>query len=655
MKHLFQRLFSRVIKFCPKSGRPVKALKTWIVPIFGVLSLIWIILRVIPKPQRATYPCMKVAFPFASTIVLYLGSLLASVLYFKKAVRKLIESKFFVALLLLIIAVVFSLTSLIFNDQRAYSKERENISYNYEDPLGPNSPIGEAKGVMPGRVVWVHNPDATNENCVPWQYGDGYFLDKNADQNVIDEMLLEAILKVTEETTEEDAWDVIFKYFNQNHEKGNVGYSEGEKIFIKVNAVHAWSTNNDLSIRNDGNYGNVDTSPQVILAVLRQLVNKAGVPQEAIYIGDPYTQIFKHVYDKLSADFPNIHYMSKLDYNNRDLLQFTNEEEIKYSDSTALDKKTDSFFDCIINADYLLNIPAMKGHRWGGVTFFAKNHFGSNTNGGASHLHKGLHRIDYDEPIRGDYKSYRVMVDLMSYKHLGGKTLIYIGDFLWGTSYEHDPPLKFQSEPFNNDWTSSILVSLDPVAISSVALDILQEELQVEDLTTTPPRYTYVRFSAIDDYLHQAASSEWWPDSVIYDPEGDGTPIESLGVHEHWNNAVDKQYSRNLETGEGIELVYLKTQEVQSSISKNELNSLDVKSYLSMSNSILNLEFNQSLNETISVSIYDLSGRLYQQKNFEFIIANNPVQMQLENYKTGYYLISIKSKADILSKKIFIQ
>jgi len=26
-------------------------------------------------------------------------------------------------------------------------------------------------------------------------------------------------------------------------------------------------------------------------------------------------------------------------------------------------------------------------------------------------------------------------------------------------------------------------------------------------------------------------------------------------VHEHWNNPTDKQYSRNLKKGEGIELV----------------------------------------------------------------------------------------------------
>ncbi len=110
----------------------------------------------------------------------------------------------------------------------------------------------------------------------------------------------------------------VFKYFNANHGKGEIGYTEGEKIFIKINAVHAWNTNEDLSIRDDDAYGNVDTSPQVILAVLRQLINKAGVPEDAIYIGDPYTNVFKHLYEKLSADFPGVHYMSRGNHELRD-------------------------------------------------------------------------------------------------------------------------------------------------------------------------------------------------------------------------------------------------------------------------------------------------------------------------------------------------
>ena len=41
----------------------------------------------------------------------------------------------------------------------------------------------------------------------------------------------------------------------------------------------------------------------------------------------------------------------------------------------------------------------------------------------------------------------------------------------------------------------------------------------------------------------------------MYDPENDGIHLESLGVHEHWNNSTAKKYSRNLGTGNGIELI----------------------------------------------------------------------------------------------------
>ena len=634
-------LLSKVIKFCPKTGRPVKALKKWIIPFFSVLSLIWILVRVLPKPQRAAYPCMKVAIPMASSLLLYLSSLTVSFMVFKKAFRKMADARFGLAGILLLVGATFALTAMLVNKNDLFAGE--SLVAEFVDPLGPNVPIGEAKGILPGRVVWMHNPDATNENCVPWNYGDGYFLDKNCDQDLVDEMLISAILEVSGEETEEEAWTSVFKYFNSTHDKGDVAYIAGEKIFIKINAVHAWNTNSDLSIMNDDAYGNVDTSPQLILAVLRQLVLKAGIPEEAIYIGDPFTNVFKHLYEKLAAEFPDIHYLSQGDHENRYQLQFTNSEEIKFSDrGTVLDVESDQYYDCIVNADYVLSLPAMKGHRGGGVTFFAKNHFGSNIQSSAAHMHKGLHKGTSD-PLRGEYKEYRVFVDLMSYEHLGGKTLIYIGDFLWGTSMEHDPPVKFLTAPFNNDYTSSLLVSLDPVAIASVGLDIYQEEFKVEDMSVYPPRNTYVRFSAVDDYLHQAASSDWWPDGIIYDPEDDGTAIGSLGVHEHWDNASSKQYSRNLDMGEGIELIYENTQKNTTGIDAR----IDARnlftSYLSGENTRLNLVFREAMPEEVSVKIYTVSGQLVQQDVLHYSDPGSPVQMDLDVHQSGYYIVHVHS------------
>jgi hypothetical protein len=50
------------------------------------------------------------------------------------------------------------------------------------------------------------------------------------------------------------------------------------------------------------------------------------------------------------------------------------------------------------------------------------------------------------------------------------------------------------------------------------------------------------------------------PSGAFYDPEhGKATKrLPSLGVHEHWNDPQERKYSRNLGTGEGIELVSVK-------------------------------------------------------------------------------------------------
>ncbi|MHC4220960.1 MAG: hypothetical protein ACYST9_00950, partial [Planctomycetota bacterium] len=56
---------------CPKTGKILNSTKKyrwirWFFPITGLLALIWFLIRVIPKPSRALYPCQRVAAPLAS-------------------------------------------------------------------------------------------------------------------------------------------------------------------------------------------------------------------------------------------------------------------------------------------------------------------------------------------------------------------------------------------------------------------------------------------------------------------------------------------------------------------------------------------------------------------------------------------------------------
>jgi hypothetical protein len=108
----------------------------------------------------------------------------------------------------------------------------------------------------------------------------------------------------------------------------------------------------------------------------------------------------------------------------------------------------------------------------------------------------------------------------------------------------------------NGDWPSSLFVSQDQVAIDSVAFDFLLNEWPA--VVNNGVGAINSLQGGAEDYLHEAALADAPPSGTFYDPEKDGAPMRSLGVHEHWNNPTDKQYSRNLGQTNGIELLYAK-------------------------------------------------------------------------------------------------
>jgi len=574
----------------------------------GFISLIWFVIRVIPKPSRAAYPCMRTSMPLASAFVIHILSLSGSIFLLGrlKQILSMRYAKYF------IMPVIVFLTgiSIYYMGSDSFANNEHGSKTLFSDPLGPNNPIGEAIGTNPGRVVWSFNPSSTNLDCIPYEYGDGYFLPSNSDQIVISQMLSESLQLLLKKQTDEDAWDEIFRYFNIKRSAGNRGYEAGERIFIKINSVHAWNTDSQGNMQDNDSYGFVDTSPQVVLAVLEQLIQKAGVPQHMIYVGDPFTKMFNHCFELWNDKYPDVHYLSRELQPGREVFTKTTNETLFYSDKGEIQgHSSDKMVDQIVDADYLINIPALKAHRWAGVTFFAKNHFGSHARGSSVHLHAGLHRVNYNEPLRDEYKLYRTFVDMMAAEHLGKKTLIYIMDGLWGTSEEHLPPVKFNSHPFNNHWSSSILVSQDPVAIESVCLDILQKEFQTENTDVYPPRYTFVQWNAVDDYLHQAASADWWPQDIIYDPNNTGNPIPSMGVHEHWNNSEEMQYSRNLNSGDGIELIkhFKNATDTENETFQQEIFDLAITPNPAQRNNI-NFITKSEQPSQISIELYDMSG-----------------------------------------------
>ncbi len=554
----------------------------------GIVSTLWFLARVIPKPSRASYPCVRATAPWASAFVIYLLSISGAVFSFKKFRKHFEAMQIPLAALFFMLAVGFSVISLTRSTSEAISAPAPDLEE-------PNSPMGVARGIYPARVVWSFNPRATNENCTN-DWGDGYFMDKNTDQAIVDNMVKDLVKKLTEENTIAGAWDAIFKYHNQERGKGSVGYQAGEIVFIKINATSSWGGNfetDDLSRRNNNNYAISETSPQLVTTVLRHLVNELGIAQSDIYIGDPLKHIYKDNYEKWHGEFPDVHYLD-YSYNTlgREKVTVSSNAIIDYSDRGAVLREgdwtsalvgdpihTDNLYTIFEEMEYMINLPTLKGHERAGVTMFAKNHFGSHTRGDAKHLHGGLVNIGLDS-LRNQYEMYRVQVDLLSHELLGQKNLIYLMDALFSSDYEVDQPDKFMQVPWNNDWSSSILISQDPIAIESVGFDILYYEMDGSNGLEA-----YPHFGAVDDYLHQAADEANWPAGITYDPENDGSKIGSLGIHEHWNNPTDMQYSRNLGTGEGIELIKLfpteygdMITEENSELPSNQVNTLYIDS-----------------------------------------------------------------------------
>jgi hypothetical protein len=533
---------------CCPNDKKSRGLSRLLFFFIGIGSTLWFLLRVLPKPSRAAYPCMRVAAPMASAFVLYLLGLFASIAALRQFKKHLHQARFVLAFFFL----------LVFIGALAWIVGTDSLTVSAGQVLEPNQPMGEAQGIFPGRVVWIHNPNATNENCVPTRYGHSWFLNENNNQTVIDEMLTKSLQAVSGHWNIQEAWQAVFKYHNARRGKADLGYQTGEKIFIKINATSSWGNfaTTDLSITYNSYYGISETSPQLVLAVLRQLVQVVGVAEKDIYIGDPMRHIYKHNYELWHGEFPQVNFLDPTYGADKGRVKeaASATPTLFYSDRGQVlgsSHKSETLYDIYYNVEYVINIPTLKGHSFAGVTMFAKNHFGSITSNGASHLHNGLvATVDRGVVTRPGYGLYRVQVDLMGHNALSGKNLFYLLDGLWSADYEIGSPRKYLMAPFNNDWMSSIFLSLDPVAIESVGYDFLHTEFDGRHGDTG-----YPQMDGTDDYLHQAADSRTWPASIRYDPENDGTVLTSLGVHEHWNNVRDMQYSRNLGTGSGIELI----------------------------------------------------------------------------------------------------
>src|SRR3984957_11689824 len=106
-----------------------------------------------------------------------------------------------------------------------------------------------------------------------------------------------SICSLKNQKSDAQAWSSIFHYFNSTHARGNTGYKAGEKIAIKAN------------LNNTTDHGTIErlnSSPHLLLSIVRQLTGPAKVPQSSITVFDSSRFIPGNLYDKIHHEFPGV-------------------------------------------------------------------------------------------------------------------------------------------------------------------------------------------------------------------------------------------------------------------------------------------------------------------------------------------------------------
>jgi hypothetical protein len=233
----------------------------------------------------------------------------------------------------------------------------------------------------------------------------------------------------------------------------------------------------------------------------------------------------------------------------------------------------------------------------------------------------------------------------MGNENLGGKTLIYLIDGLYAATWQGvvlDYRCKWKSAPFNGNWTSSMFASFDDVALESVCLDFFREEQAASVYMTQVT-------GNVDNYLHEAALANDPPSGTYYHPNG-SIRQESLGVHEHWNNAFEKLYTRNLGTGNGIELVPVLHSWIPTAIKSTEVSQKFVVFPLPASD-FIKVKLSDLFKGEVKMEIFNTSGTLLGVKWFYKDTSELFEEINISQYK-GTLVLKISVKGQNYSRII---
>jgi uncharacterized protein (DUF362 family) len=303
--------------------------------------------------------------------------------------------------------------------------------------------------VPPGsgpKVIHIHSTNATSWNFYTGWYGD------YVSQSKVTEMVDRGVKEITWQSTVAAAWNALLP-----------GYAAGTGIAIKVNF-------NNTHTGSDG----CNDSDNIIDALVEPVnaliagMKLNGVREQDIWIFDALRAIPARF--RTRCAYSGVHFVDSACAETATYDSTDANAAVTFANANLNPRR---LADVLINATYLINMPIIKEHGISGVTLGFKNHFGTIQyvmGAGADNLH------EYIEPSNPAFSaSYNPMVEINQNPHIRNKTVLIIGDGLYGAlGNTNVVPTRWQS--FGNAACNSLFFARDPVALDCVMMDLLYAE-----------------------------------------------------------------------------------------------------------------------------------------------------------------------------------
>ncbi len=305
-------------------------------------------------------------------------------------------------------------------------------------------------------VVHVHDGGATD-----WDFGASWYGD-HVDQAAVNEMVAQGLMHLTGTASLAGAWAALLPT-----------YQAGEKIAIKVNF------NNSLSCSESDNAIDALIEPVNALVYGMKL---AGIQEQDIWVMDPQKPMPSRFFSRSS--YSGVRFLDRIGCAGYVGFVFESgapSAVVSFPDRPTLRERL--LADPLVYATYLINLPILKLHGIHPVSLGFKNHFGCIDV-------KPIDLHPYISPGDAAYSStFSPMVDIYANAHIAGKTVLTVGEGLFGAPGATAQPARWQT--FGNQAPNSLFFSRDPVAVDCVMADILDAEYGLPDAA-----YHYLQLAA---------------------------------------------------------------------------------------------------------------------------------------------------------------